>query len=207
MDFKFRWNMFMTSFLPLWISIFIADLFEIFTSLKEVWNDKESFFNNLSEVAKVNKVSLGVIIAVSILMISSFISINRFIKYHQGAKQKPKAKIVEVKRANKLTSEFLLAYILPMIAFDFTELKSVILFLIYYGMLAYLCIRNNNVYTNILLEFKKYKMYTCTLETKKMGKNATYDDCLVISKNDLITQKDNDIEYWDFDNYIYIDLR
>ena len=93
-----------------------------------------------------------------------------------------------------------------MIAFDFTELKSVVLFVIYYGMLSFLCIRNNNVYTNIFLEFKKYKMFTCKLESNRMGEKCEYEDCLVISKNDLITYLDKDIQYWDFDNYIYIDL-
>lgn len=206
MDFKFRWNMFMTSFLPLWISIIIADVWEICVSIDEVLNNKADVISNLMGLAKTNTVSICVIIVVLTLMVFSIININSFIKYQKGAENLPKAKIVEVKRANKLTSEFLLAYILPMIAFDFTELKSVVLFLIYYGMLAYLCIRNNNVYTNILLEFKNYKMYTCKIECEKMGEKVTYDDCLVISKNDLITHKDNDIEYWDFDNYIYIDL-
>jgi len=206
MDFKFRWNMFMTSFLPLWISIIIADLWEICNSVDEIWSNKQGIITNLLELVKANIVSVCVIVVVLTLMVSSIISINRFIKYQQGAKNSPKATIIEVKRANKLTSEFLLAYILPMIAFDFTELKSVVLFLIYYGMLAYLCIRNNNVYTNILLELENYKMYTCKMECEKMNKSVVYEDCLVISKNDLITHKGNHIKYWDFDNYIYIDL-
>ena len=40
-----------------------------------------------------------------------------------------------------------------------------------------------------------------------MGRAHTYEDCLVISKNDLTVKIGNNMEYWDFDNYIYIDLR
>lgn len=119
---------------------------------------------------------------------------------------KIKIKIKKAIRAKELSSEFLLAYILPMIAFDFTKLKSVVLFVIYFSTLAFLCIRNNNVYTNIWFEFKGYKMYLCDLEAKKMGQIYPYTECLVISTNNLVTEIDNDIRCWDFDNYIYIDL-
>ena len=49
-------------------------------------------------------------------------------------------------------------------------------------------------------------MYSCDLELYKMGKAYVYKDCLVISKNNLTVQIENEIKYWDFDNYIYIDL-
>ena len=71
----------------------------------------------------------------------------------------------------------------------------------------FLCIRNSNVYTNIWLEIKGYRMYLCDLETNKMGRPHIYKECLVISPNNLTVKIDNDMAYWDFDNYIYIDLR
>ena len=109
-------------------------------------------------------------------------------------------------RANKISSEFLLAYVLPMIAFDFEKMKGIILFVIYFVTLAFLSIRNNNVYTNIFLEFKGYKMYLCDLEAERMGRTYMYKECLVISKNNITNKIDNNMEYWDFDNYTYIDL-
>lgn len=39
-----------------------------------------------------------------------------------------------------------------------------------------------------------------------MGQIYPYTECLVISTNNLVTEIDNDIRCWDFDNYIYIDL-
>ncbi len=139
-------------------------------------------------------------------MMISIVSINKFLKEKKSNNYPPRIKIRKAIRVNKLSSEFLLAYILPMIAFDFTKLKSVVLFVIYFGILAFLCIRNSNVYTNIWLEFKGYRMYLCDLQADIMDRPHIYKECLVISKNNLTVKIENDIKYWDFDNYIYIDL-
>lgn len=71
------------------------------------------------------------------------------------------------RRANKLSAEFLLAYILPMIAFDYSTCKGIVLFLIYFCVLSFLCVRNNNVYTNIFFELKNKELnesQRCRLE-------------------------------------------
>lgn len=207
MDKRFKWNMFITSFMPLWISIVVADLWSIIENGIRIWSCKKNLSYNLNLILEENIVSIVVVLAIVILMIISISSVSVFLKDKCSNSQPPKVKIKKALRANKLSSEFLLAYILPMIAFDFTDLKSVVLFLIYFSMLAFLCIRNSNVYTNIWLEIKGYKMFLCDLEADKMGRPYTYYDCLVISKNNLTTKIDNDMDYWDFDNYIYIDLK
>jgi hypothetical protein len=114
------------------------------------------------------------------------------------------AKVLSARKSNTLVSDFLLAYVLPMIAFDFTNPQGVLLFLIYFCVLAFLSIRNNNVYTNILFEFKKYSMYNCKMEFIVAGKAVIRDDCTVFSKSNLIIN--SEIPYFDFDNDIYIDL-
>ena len=206
MDKKFKWNMFITSFIPLWLTIIVADIWSVIESGIESWLFKDNVFNNIVKICKMNGVSILVVFTILVLMLISIISINQFIKDKCSSGESPQIKIKRATRANKLSSEFLLAYILPMIAFDFTEIKSVVLFAIYFAMLAFLCIRNSNVYTNIWLEFKGYKMFSCDLEANRMGRKHMYTDCLVISKNNLTVEIDNDMKYWDFDNYIYIDL-
>ena len=200
MDKKFRWNMFITSFIPLWFSIFVADIWCIMEYSFGNWSHECTFINNIKDIIQENIVCFLVVLIILVLLITGICSINRFLKEKCSNRTPPKIRIKKVLRANKLSSEFLLAYILP-------QLKSVALFVIYFSVLAYLCIRNNNVYTNIWLEFKGYKMFFCDLETEILGKTYTYKDCLVISKNNLMTQIDKDMSYWDFDNYIYIDLR
>ena len=207
MDTKFKWNMFITSFIPLWVSIVISDVWNIIENVMKTYGSCNGDFPNYGEILLDNIVSIVVVVVILILMIISVSSLNSFLNDKRSNSEPPKIKIKRAIRANKLSSEFLLAYILPMIAFDFAEFKSVILFAIYFAMLAFLCIRNNNVYTNILLEFKGYKMYMCNLETSRLGRIYIYEDCLVLSKDNLTVKRDNDIEYWDFDNYIYIDLK
>lgn len=50
-------------------------------------------------------------------------------------------------------------------------------------------------------------MFLCDLKAEKLGRLYEYNDCLVTSKNNLTTQIDKQMECWDFDNYIYVDLR
>ena len=207
MDKKFKWNMFITSFIPLWLSIIVAGIWSVIENGIQIWSCKKNIAYNLSVIFRENVVSIVVVLVTTVLMVISIFSINSFLKDKCSNNEPPKIKIKKALRANKLSSEFLLAYILPMIAFDFTALKSVVLFVIYFAMLAFLCIRNNNVYTNIWLEFKGYKMFLCDLEADRMGRPYTYYDCLVISRYNLTTKIDNDMDYWDFDNYIYIDLK
>lgn len=207
MDRKFKWNMLFTSFIPLWISIIVSDIRNIVESGIKTWRYCDPISLNIFNICRENLVCIFIILVIGILMMISIISINRFLRDKKNNNHPPKIKIKKAIRANKLSSEFLLAYILPMIAFDFAEFKSVVLFVIYFGMLAFLCIRNSNVYTNIWLEIKGYRMYLCDLQTDIMGRPHIYEECLVISKNNLTVKIENDIEYWDFDNYIYIDLR
>lgn len=207
MDKRFKWNMFITSFIPLWVSIMVSDIWSIVESGINNWLYENNLFHNIINICKDNGVSLVVILITGTLTISSIVSINKFLKDKCSNTQPPEIKIKKAMRANKLSSEFLLAYILPMIAFNFAEFKSAVLFVIYFGTLAFLCIRNSNVYTNIWLEFRGYRMYLCDLEANRMGRVYKYENCLVISKNNLTIKIENNLEYWDFDNYIYIDLR
>ena len=93
------------------------------------------------------------------------------------------------------------------IAFDFSDLQNVVLFAVYFFVLAILCIRNSNVYTNIFLEFKGYRMYECDIKCSVLNSDHEYRNSLVISKLDVTLPVNRGIEYWDFENYIYIDLR
>lgn len=206
MNRKFKWNMLITAFIPLWISIIVSDIWTVVERGMENWEYCESICLNIFNICKENWVCIFIVFVIGILMMISIVSINRFLKEKKSNNYPPRIKIRKAIRVNKLSSEFLLAYILPMIAFDFTKLKSVVLFVIYFGILAFLCIRNSNVYTNIWLEFKGYRMYLCDLQADIMDRPHIYKECLVISKNNLTVKIENDIKYWDFDNYIYIDL-
>lgn len=203
---KFKWDMFVTSFIPLWISIVVINLWNVILVVLEKWNSEKKFADNLTTILNSGLVQLISIIVIIVMVLCSVVGINVFLKKLQSSKDNSKATVVKATKANKLSSEFLLAYILPMIAFDFSDLQNIILFLIYFAVLAYLCIRNNNIYTNILLEFKGYRMYICDLECAILEKKHIYHDSIIISKDDLTQEEGNDVLYWDFDNYIYITI-
>ena len=200
---KFKWDMFITSFLPLWFSIVVSDLWDCIDILITHWACELKFWDNLLLCLRASWLQLSSIVIVVVVVIISLRGISTFLKSKESSTNNPKGMIKKARKANKLSSEFLLAYILPMIAFDFGDPKSVLLFVVYFFVLAFLCIRNNNIYTNILLEFKGYKMYTCDIQRNVITPKVYYES-LVISKEDMTLLEKRDVELWDFDNYIYI---
>ena len=205
---KFKWDMFVTSFIPLWLSIIIFDIWDITESAITKFPQEGSFIQKLLTFAGDNIIPLASIIIILIMVMISIIGINKFLSERERSTQNSLGTIIKAKKANKLSSEFLLAYILPLIAFDFSDLKSLALFIAYFSILAFLCIRNNNIYTNIMLEFKKYRIYLCDIERSLPGdKSQIYYDSLIISREDLTSIQDNNIKCWDCENYIYIHIK
>lgn len=205
---KFKWDMFVTSFIPLWISIIIFDIWDLIDYSITAYPKKGKSLEKLLSFACDNIIQFISIIVIIIVVSFSIHGINNFLKDRENSRQNPAGTILKAKKANKLSSEFLLAYILPLIAFDFSNLKSIALFLTYFAILAYLCIRNNNIYTNIMLDFKKYRIYSCDIQRPAPGKQTIiYYDSLIISKEDLTSLQNKKIKYWDCDNYIYIHIK
>ncbi len=198
--------MFFTSFLPLWISIIVLDCWAIIDTLAgELQLDSQSQKSLIQSVLRM-KIELFSVVGLLLYIIISVYCISKEITRQKNAENKGNGTICQAKRANKLTTEFLLAYILPMVAFDFRTLKGVILFLIYFSALGFLCIRNSNVYANIFLEIKGYKMYECNIQCIIMNQKFEFDECLVISRRNLVQSLPQEISFFDFENYIYIDI-
>lgn len=202
----FKWDMFVTSFIPLWISIIVIDVWNIISITLKNWKQANEVIVDILDCLYICKIQLISVIIISFVVLHSVHKTNSFLKKLSNSNDRSKGKVIKAIKANKLSSEFLIAYILPMIAFNFGDIQNITLFLICFAVLAYLCIRNNNIYTNILLEFKGYRMYTCDLECFILEKKYIYHDSLIISKYDLTQEEGNSVTYWDFDNYIYITI-
>ena len=54
MDKRFKWNMFITSFMPLWISIVVADLWSIIENGIRIWSCKKNLSYNLNLILEEN---------------------------------------------------------------------------------------------------------------------------------------------------------
>lgn len=205
--------MFFTSFLPLWVSIIVSDIWTIIIvgckyvkGLETITFTMQTMGNVLIKFVGSVPIEVVSILVLLLHIWVSIHSINKEIRAQENSSNKEEGIVIRTKRANKLTAEFLLAYILPMIAFDFGSLDSITLFLIYFVVLSFLCVGNDNIYTNIFLEFKGYKMYECDIECGVLNKKYVYTDCLIISKSNLIQPLPRRIQYFDFENYIYIDI-
>ena len=170
----FKVAMFITSFIPLWITIIFINMLSIYRDSPNLWTEK-----------------IGLIV----IIIALFFSI--LIIYGSMKAIKPSSLkqyiINEATQEKGITSEFLLSYILPLFAFNFTKWESVFQFLIYFSVLAFLCIRNNNVYANLIFEFMGYKFYTCELVWKAESHTKPIQT-VVISRINLCANKGNTIE-------------
>lgn len=170
----FKLSMFITSFLPLWITVIFINLLSIAKNDINLWTEYIS------------------IIIIIITNIISTLVILKSMASIQPSEYKAYI-VIEAKQEKGITSEFLLSYVLPLFAFDFTQWDGFVQFLIYFIVLAFLCVRNNNVYANLVFEIKKYKFYDCELQWKAEP-NAKPIQAMIISKNNIYSQKGNTIE-------------
>lgn len=130
---KFKWDMFVTSFIPLWISIVVLDAWNIVSLALKKWDDKNQVLENLQNILCSSYIQLISIAGIAVLVLCSIVGINSFLNKKLTVKSAhPKGTVKKATKANKLSSEFLLAYILPMIAFDFGDPQKLVLFLIYF---------------------------------------------------------------------------
>lgn len=194
---KLKVALFITSFFPLWVSIFFINL----------WSVKMITWNNFLELFCEKWLEISFSILILFLFIYSAIILNNFIKRNSKSTNNSNGQIKKVTRAFNLSSDFLLAYILPMVAFNFSNLRDVILFVTLFLTLAFLCIRNENIYTNLFLEFLGYQMFYIDLKEDINDESSIVrENILFLSKEDLRLRINGEITYYQINNFIYINL-
>ena len=140
-------SMFFLSFFPLWISVLFLDIKSIC----------EGNPNIRTEAISVLLILIVSIISLIILMLE----FNP--KNMQGSQEYSIITAIEEKT---ITADFLLSYILPLFAFDFTVWSEVVLFLVFFFVFAFLSIRHSHFSVNILLELMNYRFYSCELKNE-----------------------------------------
>lgn len=176
-------SMFFLSFAPLWVSVLFLDIKSIVeneTPLCTEW------------------ISICIIVVLSLF---SVIILSRSLRVKNRAGIQ-KHRITHIEEQKSITAEYLLSYILPLFAFDFTVWDQVILFLIYFLTLGYLCIKHNQLSVNIVLELLHYRFYLCEMETEDHIPVTKY----VISKEKLINHQNDIISTRPLNNEYSLDL-
>ena len=185
MNVLFRIMMFISSFFPLWLSILILDLFEF--NITNIKTFKDSPL----------KIQLT-IIAMAIIFVKA------------NSKNENTSYILKnVNKEKSITTEYLLSYILPLVSFDFAKISNLILFGIYMLLLAFLCIKNDNVYINVILEFIGYSMYSCEVSYKNSLNEEISKNIIIISKSNLVQVNNQNygIKIFEFDGTIGINSK
>ena len=154
--------LFFISFAPLWLSVIFVDT----VSLLE---DTQS-----SGIEKIGISTILVVFSISLVFVLKKLRV-------EANSEAERYTILTVTEEKTVTSEFLLSYILPLFAFDFTQWKSVALFLIFFLTLGFLCVKHETFTVNIVLEVFGYQFYRCDLEDED-GNGITWK---IISRTDL----------------------
>lgn len=169
--------MFFLSFLPLWVSVLFLDFKSILEKNPYTYTEKVS------------------IVLIMLTFLVSFLVLKRILNpYDSGG-----SSVYTIHSASEektLTSEFFLSYMLPLFAFDFTLWDQVILFLIFFSVLAYLSIYHNHFSLNILLELMKYRFYHCEL----VNDDGIIIQKIIISKKLLSSQIGDEIRIRSINN-------
>ena len=99
---KFKWDMFVTSFIPLWLSIIIFDIWDLVdytvTAYPKEGKSLEKFLSFICD----NIVQTASIIVVIIVVALSIHGINKFLRDRENSRQNSTATILKAKKANKL---------------------------------------------------------------------------------------------------------
>ena len=175
-------SMYFLSFMPLWITILFVETKSLADGGAYKW----------TEIIVIAGIFLGLLISLSTF----------YTNFYATDDEKYTLTIQEAKERKTITAEFLLSYILPLFAFDFTKWDEVVKFLIFFIIFGYLCIRHNYFSVNIILELMNYRMYECSLVNAD-GKEVNRT---VISKSILSVRKGKDIKVSILNNEYYLDL-
>lgn len=140
----FSLSLFFTSFTPLWLSVLFVDCKSIFESQTNLWTEK-----------------ISIVCILTFIFLSLCVLIKKL--HNVGREGTRHFTVISVKEEKTIATEYLLSYILPLFAFDFTLWNEVILFLIFFLTIGFLCIKHNHFSVNIVLEILQYRFYICKL--------------------------------------------
>lgn len=140
----FRLSVFFVSYTPLWLSIAYIDLMNVFYhKTPSPWTE---------------------IVSVVCICIAYLISVPNMVLTMRklGKENSEQLQIKSVSEQKTASLEYMLSFVLPMFAFEFTQWETVILFILYFAVLSYLTLKHNLLVANIVFEVLHYQFYDVT---------------------------------------------
>ena len=163
--------------------MYISSLWLLFVMLIILYIDVPfEFGENSHYIGTVNLISRNVIPIISILMLiaSSFFVSTFNYTISRGAESYFKIQRIQNKNYEHLT--FLTTYILPLIAFNLSEIRFVIMFLLLIFVIGFIYVKTDMFYANPTLALLGYQLYEADVE---MRNNIIYENLILISKGNI----------------------
>lgn len=179
--------------------MYISSLWLLFIMLIILYIDVPlEFGENSHYIGTWNLITRNIIPVVSIVMliVSSFFVTTFNYSISRGMQSYFKIKRIQNKNYEHLT--FLTTYILPLIAFNLSEIRFVIMFLLLIFVIGFIYVKTDLFYANPTLALLGYQLYEADVE---MRDNKTYENLILISKANI--NKESNLEYLKIDDRIY----
>ncbi len=168
----FSLGLYIVSFAPLWLAILFIDIVSLIQTDTNHWTEWISI----------------VVIPVAFI-IGLIITCKGFRIAKRNTSSRREFVLVDAVEEKTIASDMILTYILPLIAFDFAKWDQMALFLLFFGILAFLSVRHNYYFVNVMLEvFAKYRVYKCILKDSNGEKEQ-----MVISKRKMNNFRNDDV--------------
>ena len=172
------------SYLPLWASVIFIDIKSM------VENGRENVLTD--------------IISVSVILVVLFFSL--IVVFMQltprGRENTVSYEIKTAKEQKTVTVDYLMSYILPLFAFEFTQWSGVLLFVIFFGTFWYLTVRHSIFSANIVLDLAQFRFYECRLVTV----DKTEVEMTILSRRRLIDRRGETIYIKSLNNELKLDV-
>ena len=139
---RFAICMYYLAFTPLWILVVLTDFFSIMDNEADLYTEKISIP----------------------FLFGAFLVALHIVRKELTSEKVDNVQpmyLKNVKEEKFAVAEFMMSFVFPMFAFDFTKYQGVLLFSVFFLIFGWLCIKHNYLCVNVVLEIMKYKIYDC----------------------------------------------
>ena len=139
---RFAICMYYLAFTPLWILVVLTDFFSIMDNEADLYTEKISIP----------------------FLFGAFLVALHIVRKELTSEKVDNVQPMYLKNVKEemfAVAEFMMSFVFPMFAFDFTKYQGVLLFSVFFLIFGWLCIKHNYLCVNVVLEIMKYKIYDC----------------------------------------------
>lgn len=164
------------SLFPLWVCVMIRYLIEMgFGVFTLRWDQVHIYL----------LIFVGIMLVLSIL--SNVLCLVLFANYTSQKNGRTTYKINSCNRKKNYTIDFLLSFIVPLLAFFSSSVAEekiigLVISLIYIVIIGIIYYKNNSIFSNILFELFGYKFYEANVSVKNNQEERSFDTLIISTK-------------------------